>query len=428
MIMPLCNALDRLMRLDMTAGLQQRPFLYANCSSDPPDGFAEQVLATVSPTQLETVAGIAAALSNVRVGPWQQEGCGLGAELVQAAEGAEAAQLLSDEPQGLTDFLKSAVPALQRWVTQGVIAPLQSSLPPVQILQDHVNGVAHVTRILATLHRMLQLPRTAAEQGQRVAAAAAAHAVPYNVTAASASAAATPAHQAPAAAPTAPTLPHAAAVATGQAPAVAVTASAAQLAEQALRAAMQSASAAAEAVLSVSQLQDTGGVQEELPGDETYTISTVDEVQHLVKLHCCVVQRLLDLSPSSHATCQPLAIQKDTSPSTQAAAPQAAGTTLCTYAGIQEAASVLEAAERGQVMSAADAAMASGTGLRGWFWDVLSVLLQQSASPVCCRTSELTKAGELLQAQVMARVQLARFLIVAYKLLWPRQTPVKPQQ
>jgi hypothetical protein len=88
---------------------------------------------------------------------------------------------------------------------------------------------------------------------------------------------------------------------------------------------------------------------------------------------------------------------------------------------MQQAASELEPADRDQVMGAADGAIASGTGLVGWFWAVHGLLVQRWGSTVCCRSAELTKAGALLQAEVMARVRLARMLVAAYKLLYPRE-------
>jgi hypothetical protein len=299
-ITPFCNELNRLMTMELAAGLQQRPFLYTHCSTDFPDGFEQQLLAVIRRAQLESAAGGVAAVSGVQVGQWQQGGCGLGEQLQQAAEDAEGAQLFSDQPQGLTNFHKAAVALLRMYIAQGVLAALHSSVPPAKILQHYVCGVTHVARILATLDRMLCLPPAAAEQGH-LAAAAATFTLPAHNSA-------TAPQRPPAQTPTVLTHSRAATV---QAPAAAAAATAGdgQQAEQALLVAMESANTAAAVVLTAGQLQVAGGIHEQLPADDMFVVSTDAELQRLVKLHCRVSQNLVNLSPSIHKPHKPLGIR-----------------------------------------------------------------------------------------------------------------------
>jgi hypothetical protein len=91
----------------------------------------------------------------VRVGDLELGGWGLREQVVQAAEPAEGAGLDGNQPHSIRAFFWKGLTALQQRARLGVTAPAGSTVLAAQVLHDHVQGVAHVARMLATVYNML---------------------------------------------------------------------------------------------------------------------------------------------------------------------------------------------------------------------------------------------------------------------------------
>jgi hypothetical protein len=78
--------------------------------------------------------------------------------VVQATETADRPTEPTDGPQGLKQFFKITLKAVQQRSSMGVTAPADSTLRAAQVLRDHVQGIAQVARILTTIYNMLLVP------------------------------------------------------------------------------------------------------------------------------------------------------------------------------------------------------------------------------------------------------------------------------